>query len=264
MEPSDWSWCAEALVGVALAVAYAVSLPRYPAPPWRVASFGVGCLLLVVAFVSPLDTIAREYLVLGHLWQNVVLAEWAPLLLVLGIGPGLAHAVTLTAGARALTLPVVALPLWVTTYAVWHVPVLYDAALQHAHSLLVVEHLTYLVTGVLLWWPVFQDSPRSLSSLGRAGYVFAAFVLSAPLGLVLALVPEPIYGFYAGAPERVWGLSRLSDQQFGGISMAGEQSLVFFAVFAYWFAWFLAEEERAGAPPPDTATSASTVPTERP
>ena len=78
----------------------------------------------------------------------------------------------------------------------------------------------------------------------RAGYVVAAFVLSAPLGLVLALVPRPLYDFYAAAPERVWGLSRLEDQQLGGMTMAGEQSIVFFAVFAYWFACFLAEQER--------------------
>ncbi len=78
----------------------------------------------------------------------------------------------------------------------------------------------------------------------RAGYVFAAFVLSAPLGLVLALVPEPIYDFYAGAAARVWGASRLHDQQLGGITMASEQALVFFAVFAYWFWRFLAEQDR--------------------
>jgi putative membrane protein len=265
--PSEWSWNGEAVLAVVLGSSYAVSLRRFPAGPWRVVAFGGACVLLFAVFVTPLDTLAREYLVLGHLWQNVVLAEWAPLLLVLGIGPGLAHALTRAPGAATLTMPYVALPLWVGTYLVWHVPAAYDGALRHPHSLLPLEHLTYLAAGVLMWWPVFQDVPRSLTSLGRTGYVFAAFVLSAPLGLVLALVPEPIYSFYADAPERVWGLSRLSDQQLGGISMAGEQSLVFFAVFAYWFARFLADEERAespGAPIPGTSTAASTVPSERP
>ena len=73
--------------------------------------------------------------------------------------------------------------------------------------------------------------------------MFAAFVLSAPLGLVLALVPEPLYDSYTGAPERVWGLSRLEDQQLGGMTMAAEQSVVFFAVFAFWFLRFLSEQE---------------------
>ena len=64
------------------------------------------------------------------------------------------------------------------------------------------------------------------------------------LGLVLALVPRPLYDFYADAPERVWGLSRLTDQQLGGMTMAAEQSVVFFAVFAFWFLRFLSEQER--------------------
>jgi cytochrome c oxidase assembly factor CtaG len=243
VSPSDWSWSSEALVALTLAGLYGLSLRRFPAPGWRIGSFGGGCLLLAVALVSPLDTLAREYLLLGHLWQNVLLAEWAPLLLVLGIAAPLAAALSRNAVVQALVHPLVALPVWVGTYAVWHLPPLYDAALRRPETLLALEHLSYVVAGLLLWWPVFQDVPRSLPSQLRAAYVFAAFVISAPIGLVLALVPEPIYAFYADAPERVWGLSRLADQQFGGISMAGEQSLVFFAVFGYWFARFLGEED---------------------
>ena len=210
----------------------------------RTASFLAGCGLLVAALVTPLDTLARTYLVWAHLLQNVVLAEWAPLLLVLGIPPVLAERLARPRVVRMVTQPFVALPLWVGTYALWHVPALYDAALRHPSSLLALEHATYVVSGALFWWCVWQDVPHRLSSMARAGYVVAAFVLSAPLGLVLALVPRPLYDFYAAAPERVWGLSRLEDQQLGGMTMAGEQSIVFFAVFAYWFACFLAEQER--------------------
>ena len=243
MSPGDWSANWEALVPVAAAAAYLVGT-RAERHALRAASFLLGCALLVVALVTPLDTLAREYLVWGHLLQNVVLAEWAPLLLVLGVPPALAARVTGPRIVRFLTRPYVALPLWVGTYALWHVPALYDAALRHPSSLLALEHATYVVSGALFWWCVWQDVPHRLSSMARAGYVFAAFVLSAPLGLVLALVPRPLYDFYAAAPERVWGLSRLEDQQLGGMTMAGEQSIVFFAVFAYWFARFLAEQEQ--------------------
>ena len=243
MSPGDWSANWEALVPVAAAAAYLVGT-RAERHALRAASFLLGCALLVVALVTPLDTLAREYLVWGHLLQNVVLAEWAPLLLVLGVPPALAARLTGPRIVRFLTRPYVALPLWVGTYALWHVPALYDAALRHPSSLLAFEHATYVVSGALFWWCVWQDVPHRLSSMARAGYVFAAFVLSAPLGLVLALVPRPLYDFYAAAPERVWGLSRLEDQQLGGMTMAGEQSIVFFAVFAYWFARFLAEQEQ--------------------
>jgi cytochrome c oxidase assembly factor CtaG len=243
VSPGDWSANWEALVPVAAAAVYLAGT-RGGRHALRTASFLAGCALLVVALVTPLDTLAREYLVWGHLLQNVVLAEWAPLLLVLGIPPRLAERLTRSRIVRTLTLPYVALPLWVGTYALWHVPALYDAALRHPSSLLALEHATYVVSGALFWWCVWQDVPHRLSSMARAGYVVAAFVLSAPLGLVLALVPRPLYDFYAAAPERVWGLSRLEDQQLGGMTMAGEQSIVFFAVFAYWFACFLAEQER--------------------
>ncbi len=243
MSPSDWSSNWEALVPVALGVLYLVGT-RGDRHALRAASFLSGCALLVASLMTPLDTLARDYLVWAHLLQNVVLAEWAPLLLVLGIPPRLAERLTRPRIVRVLTRPYVALPVWVGTYAVWHVPALYDAALRQPSTLLALEHATYLLSGVLFWWCVWQEAPHRLSSMARAGYVFAAFVLSAPLGLVLALVPRPLYDFYAAAPERVLGLSRLEDQQLGGMTMAGEQSIVFFAVFAYWFARFLAEQER--------------------
>jgi len=241
--PGAWSWNAEALVPVALAGLYLVGT-RGESTRGRTAAFLTGCALLVAALVTPLDTLAREYLVWAHLLQNVVLAEWAPLLLVLGIPPGLAERLTRPRAIRLLTTPFIALPLWVATYALWHVPALYDAALRHPSSLLALEHATYVASGVLFWWCVWQEAPHRLSAIARAGYVVAAFVLSAPPGLVLALVPRPLYDFYAHAPERVWGIARLEDQQLGGMTMAGEQSVVFFVVFALWFTRFLAEQER--------------------
>lgn len=244
MSPSDWSWNPEALVGIVLAAVYLAALRRHPAEWWRITSFLAGCALLVLIWVTPMDTVSLHYLLVVHLWQNVVLAEWAPLLLVVGVPATLAASIARPAPVRVLTSPFVALPLWVANYALWHVPAVYDASLRRPHSLLVVEHALYLLTGALMWWCVWQDAPHRLSSQSRAGYVFAGFVLSAPLGLVLALVPDPLYDFYASAPERLWGLSRIADQQYGGIAMASEQSIVFFAIFAYWFIRFLHEQDR--------------------
>jgi cytochrome c oxidase assembly factor CtaG len=93
-----------------------------------------------------------------------------------------------------------------------------------------------------MWWPLVQDVPRRLASGARAAYAFAAFLLASPLGLLLALVPKPIYDFYVDARPRVWGLSALADQQIAGVTMASEQAIVLFVVFLYWFRRFLAEE----------------------
>jgi len=218
----------------ALTAAYLWALRRFPAAPWRVACFGAAIVLLLAVTVTPIETIALNYLLSVHLVQNVVLAEWAPLLAVLGIPPLLAAAVP-----RVSPLP--ALALWVVNYGVWHLPWLYDTALRHPHSLLHLEHALYFGTGVLLWWPIVQGA---LTPGLKAAYLFAAFLLASPIGLVLALVPNAIYGFYAEGPG-LWGLSPILDQQIAGVSMAVAEAVVFFAAFAFFFARFFAEQDAA-------------------
>jgi cytochrome c oxidase assembly factor CtaG len=244
-DPYAWSLDAEALVLVPLlSLAYALSLRRFPARRGRIVCFALGQTLLLAVFVTPLQSLARHYLLTAHLLQNVVLAEWAPALTVLAIPPTLAAAVGRSVGVRVLAHPLVALPVWLGTYFVWHVPWLYDLALRHPGTLLHVEHVCYFAAGCVLWWPVFQDAPRRHPSGIRAAYLFAAFVLASPLGLLLALLPTAAYDFYADAP-RVWGLSPLADQQLAGLTMAAEQAVVFFVVCARYFLWFLEEEQPA-------------------
>ena len=67
-------------------------------------------------------------------------------------------------------------------------------------------------------------------------------MLASPLGLLLALLPRPIYDYYVDVPTRVWGLSPLADQELAGVTMASEQAVVLFAIFLFWFRRFLAEE----------------------
>jgi putative membrane protein len=210
--------------------------------------------LLLLVSVTPVHTLAMHYLLTVHLLQNVVLAEWAPLLVVLAIPPALAATIARSSVVRALTHPLVALPLWLANYMVWHLPWVYDAALERPDTLLHLEHTMYFLTGLAMWWCVFQDEPHRLGSGARAVYVFAAFVLGSPIGLVMALVPNAIYDFYVEAHHRVWGLDPLEDQQLAGMLMAVEQAVVFFAVFAYWFFRFLAEEDRREMESPRCAT----------
>ena len=245
MDPYRWSWNPEALLLVPLlTVGYVVALRYYRAPAWRAVCFVTAMVLLLAVTVTPLETLALHYLLVIHLLQNVVLAEWAPLLVVLGLPPALAATLARAPAVRVLTHPAVALPLWLANYMLWHLPWLYDTALEHPHTLLHLEHALYFATGVAMWWSIVQDEPHRLGSGVRAALVFTAFVLGSPIGLVIALVPDAIYDFYVDAPERLWGLSALEDQQLAGILMSVEQATVFFAVFAVMFLRFLAEEEQ--------------------
>ena len=193
-----------------LALTYLLVTRGYRPSRARVASAVAALALIAAAFTTKLQPFALHTFLWAHLLQNVVLAEWAPALLVVAVPPALA--------ARVRVPPLLALPVWLVTYYVWHLPVIYDAALRRPHSLLHVEHVTYLLAGLAVWWPVVHGA---YSSGAKAAYVFAAFVLASPLGLALALIPRPIYGFYAHAP-RTWGPSPLADQQIAGVTMAVE------------------------------------------
>ncbi len=243
MEPSPWSWdpAWDELAAVTLmSTAYALGVFRLGASRPRMAAFAASQVLVLAVFVTPVGTLSLNYLLSAHLFQNVALAEWAPALLVLGLSAPMAAALAAHPPVAVATHPLVALPLWVATYGVWHIPAVYDEALR-TQALLHLEHACYLVAGLLLWWPAFHDAPHELPSARRAAYVFAAFLLASPVGLLLALVPEPIYAFYEAAP-RIWEISALADQQIAGVVMAGSEAIVFFVAFAFFLLRFFAEE----------------------
>jgi putative membrane protein len=247
--PSPWTWPAawvELTAAVALVAAYAAAARRHPPSRRNLACFAGAIALLLLVLVTPLETVALHYHLWAHLVQNVALAEWIPPLLVAAVPPALADALARHRAVRLLTRPFVALPLWLGSYLLWHIPAAYNTALEH-HWLLHLEHLTYLAAGVLLWWPVLQSKPWSLPNGGKAAYLFAAFVFASPLGLMLALLPSPLYDFYVEAP-RLWGLTPLADQQLAGIAMAVSESIVFFAMFTVYFVRFMAEESAAEVP----------------
>jgi cytochrome c oxidase assembly factor CtaG len=219
----------------------------------RLVAGAVGALLVFAAFFTKLEPLANHTFLWAHLLQNVVLAEWAPALLLLAVPPRL----TERAAGFPLFRPLVALPLWLTVYYAWHLPRIYDTALRHPHSLLHVEHATYLAAGVCVWWPVVHGRG---SAGAKAAYLFAAFVLASPLGLLLALIPRAIYGFYVHAP-RTWGPSPIADQQIAGVTMAAEEALVFFGAFAVYLLRFLADEQASGLlTPRGTAVAARARP----
>jgi cytochrome c oxidase assembly factor CtaG len=242
-DPYSWTTHPEALAAVALLVGgYAAAIRAHATARWRIACLAAGAALLAATAVTPLDALSF-HLLSAHLLQNVVLAEWAPALVVLGVPPTLAAALGRNAAVRFWTRPLVALPVWLATYFVWHLPPLYDTALEHPATLLHLEHAMYFASGCLLWWPVVHDEPWRLRAGARAAYLFGAFVLAGPLGLLLALLPEPIYDYYRDG-DGLWGLSALADQQIAGMTMASEQAVVFFAAFAFFVLRFLAEEDR--------------------
>src|SRR5262249_45981726 len=129
-----------------------------PVPAWRTVSFGLGILLLLVASVSPVHELG-ERMFSFHMLQHVLIGDLAPLALLVGCtGPTLRPALPWLSRLRFLANPPVALPIWAVNLIVWHLPVLYDAALRHdsAHAL---EHFCFFTGGLIMWLPVLETLP---------------------------------------------------------------------------------------------------------
>jgi cytochrome c oxidase assembly factor CtaG len=84
-------------------------------------------VLVFAAFSTELQPLALHTFLWAHLLQNVVLAEWASGLFVFAVPPLLGR----RAARRRIFHPFVALPLWLGTYFAWHLPWVYDYALEH-------------------------------------------------------------------------------------------------------------------------------------
>jgi putative membrane protein len=227
---------------VAAAVVYALWARRDPPPWWRAALFVLGLLLVAGALNSPLETVAVHYLLLIHLLQNVMIADWAPPLLILGLTPAMRAAIARRGGSvfAWLTRPKVALPVWLVGWYGIHLAVFYDFALRNTWALN-VEHALLIAIGLVFWWPVLAETPE-VSVPVKIGFLGAAFVGSAFLGLGLTFSDAPFYDFYEAAP-RLWGLSPSQDQNFGGILMNAEQAAVFLAAILYFLLKLIPEDE---------------------
>jgi putative membrane protein len=202
----------------------------------RLALFTCGITLAVLALISPIDPIGEHYLLSVHMAQHVLLGDSAPALILLGLrGPlsllivprpalrRLARLRWLRRAGSALLRPPVALGLWAVVYASWHIPGAYDYALAHqwVHDL---EHASFLVVGLLVWTLLVQPFPHPRHALRtRIAIALSLFALGSVLANTLILTPHTIYHPYAAQPERLWGLSPLTDQRLAGAVMMFEQ-----------------------------------------
>ena len=184
--------------------------------------------------------------------QHVLLGDIAPLLLLLSLSRVMLRPVTrrLVRVERALgpfASPVTAIVLWLGIMYLWHIPALYDAAIE-SPLLHALEHLSFFAAGIALWWPLVQPIPmrRAMTGLQPLGYIAAAKGGLAALGLFLAWSSSAHYPFYEDAP-RIWGLSAVEDQNVAGVIMMVEQSLTLVLVMVWVFVRMLTrseEEER--------------------
>jgi cytochrome c oxidase assembly factor CtaG len=224
-------------LAVAAVVLYWRAARSDPPSSWRFAAFISGLFLIAASLNSPLETIASKYLLLIHLLQNALIADVAPLLVLLGLTPRMREEL----GRRGLNRLRARwiLPIWLAAWYCTHIAVFYDWALRTGWGLN-IEHAILIAVGLLFWWPIVSGR---LSVPAGLGYLAVAFIGSSFLGLAYIFSSSPFYSFYEQAP-RLWGLSPVRDQNLGGILMNGEQTLVFLLAIG-WFVMRLLDEEHA-------------------
>jgi putative membrane protein len=236
---SAWHWHPSVLLGCAvLVVAYlrALRFRWFSVTPL----FLAGVLLLLIALLSPVHTLGDSYLFSAHMLQHLLLLLVVPPLLLLGIpappiGRAL-HVPAMRSVERVLGQPLVAWILGIGAMWAWHLPALYNAALgnQGVH---IAEHLCFLVTATIFWWPVVVPAPWSrLAPFAALLYLFAAAAASSLLGIILTFAPPGLYPAYLQPADRLgilpllregWGLTPAVDQQLGGLLMWIPGSLVY-------------------------------------
>jgi cytochrome c oxidase assembly factor CtaG len=255
----DYRWSLQPLVIAALVLAAAVYWWRmrdvHRVQPmsgrdWaRVAAFAAGLTVVFAALCSPIDKLGEERLFSVHMVQHLLLADIAPILLLLGLTraflrPAVRRLRPVEEALGPLAHPIVALVVLVATMWAWHLPTLYELALGHpwVHAL---EHAMFFTSGVAFWWFVIEPVPprHRLKGAGSVVYISAAKLLMGALGVVLAFSPDAIYHTYDNAP-RTWGLSAVADLNVGGVEMMLEQSLVLVVFFAIAFSKMLERSER--------------------
>jgi putative membrane protein len=223
---------------------------------WQAASFGAAWLVLVAALSSPMDEWSESWLTAHMVQHELLMAVAAPLFAV--SAPAIAmmwavpatlrtqtFALTRRPGMRRfwhwLTAPLTVFILHALALWIWHLPALYDAALE-SEGIHILQHLCFFGSATLFWWGMMHGR------CGRAGYglaviyVFATAVHAGVLGALLTISPHVWYAPYLIAHPS--GITPLEDQQLAGLLMWIPAGILMAAGGLALFAAWLRESER--------------------
>ena len=214
-----------------------------------------------------LHDLSDWYLFSAHMVQHLLLTILMPPLLLVGVPGWMLRPLLGVRGVgavmRALTRPKVCFAAFQLTIAAWHLPVLYNQAMA-SHEIHIVQHLFFMVTAVMLWWPILSQMPElpRLSYPMQMLYLFLATLPMAVVAVYITYSQTLLYPAYSAAP-RILGLSPMQDQLLGGLIMWIPGGLIFFGVITViFFRWQShgAEDTQASAqvdwrPAPPTPAS---------
>ena len=196
-----------------------------------------GLGLMVATLVSPLAHLSEE-LFLAHMVEHLLLADLGALLLVLGLTGPLLQPILGAPGLRWLRFlahPIVAIGLWTVNFYVWHLPALYQGAVEHeaVHAL---QHMLFVAFGIGMWMALLGPLPKPawFGNGAKIGYIVAVRLIQSVLANALLWSSGVLYPRYA-AGERYWGITPANDQSAAGAIMMVEGSIVTILLFCWLF-----------------------------
>jgi cytochrome c oxidase assembly factor CtaG len=215
-----------------------------PVPKSRQFFFWLGIALVVIALNSPVDELGEKDFFFVHMGQHVILGDLAPLCFVAGLtGPVLRPVLALrpVERMRFLTHPLVALPVWAVNLYLWHLPVMYEAAL-HDNAIHALEHFLFFSCGCLMWSPVLETlpAPEWFGTGWKLGYIVVVRFVETILGNIFIWSSTVFYSTYDHLGS-IWGISPVHDQNLAGVVMMAEGGFVTLGALA-WLFLRLAEE----------------------
>jgi putative membrane protein len=216
-------------------------------------TFFSGLFVMFVSLNGPLHDLSDSFLFSAHMVQHLILTLLIPPLLIGGT-PGwmlrpLIKPRAVRAVAQFVTRPVMCFVIFNLMIIGWHLPIFYNAAMAN-HNIHIGEHLMFMASAVLMWWPFMSPLPE-LPRLAYPGQILYCFLLTLPMSVVaiyITMADHILYPAYAAAP-RLWGITPMMDQQAGGLIMWIPGGMVFYVLMTVvFFKWVARDEDSlAGA-----------------
>lgn len=225
--------------------------PGAPYPRGAAARFYGALVIFYLAVGSPLDQAGERFLLSAHMFQHQLLTFPAAILFLLGLPDWLVRPVTgrpaLRGILRFLTNPLICGLVYTVTMSAWHLPWLYDAALQD-RTIHILEHFMFFGAALFLWWPVCspaREFPPASYAVQMFYYVGVTIAMT-PVFAYITFSGDVLYPTYEYAP-RITPLTAHQDQVLAGTMMKLVSMTVMMGAFGVsFYRWYRQSESRNG------------------
>ena len=221
--------------------------PSVPYPRRQAIKFYGALLIFYLAVGSPLDQAGERFLLSAHMFQHQLMIYPSAILFLLGLPDWMVRPVTGYAPLRGilhfLTRPVMCGIIFCVGLQTWHLPILYDWALQN-RTVHILEHFTFFGSALFLWWPSCSPSaefpPAKYAT--QMFYYVAVTIGMTPVFAYITFSQDVLYPTYEYAPRITW-MNPAEDQLMAGSLMKlGGMVVMMIAFGISFYRWYRESE----------------------